>query len=103
MMLPASTDDPHSAGVRRVGVPCVQEWRHMRARDALWLRDAGYTRAQVLNAVYAVRAEGGITTYVCIHEDVVFTVVFSGGRATVLIHHIKSPCTNIQTLKTSRC
>ena len=31
------------------------------------------------------RGSGVITTYVCIHEYAVFTVVFSGGRDTVLI------------------
>ena len=46
-----------------------------------------------------VRAQmGGITTYVCIHEYVVFTVVFSGGRDTVLIHRIRLPCAGIQQL-----
>ena len=47
------------------------------------------------------RAGGGITTYVCIHEYVVFTVVFSGGRDTVLIHRIRSPCAGIQQLGTA--
>jgi hypothetical protein len=44
------------------------------------------------------RADGGITTYVCIHEYIVFTVVFSGGRDTVLIHRIRSPCAGIHIL-----
>ena len=37
--------------------------------------------------------------YVCIHEYVVFTVVFSGGRDTVLIHRIRSPCAGIHMLQ----
>ena len=49
-------------------------------------------------AVSCSRADGGITTYVCIHEYIVFTVVFSGGRDTVLIHRIRSPCAGIHIL-----
>ena len=56
-------------------------------------------------AVSCTRADGGITTYVCIHEYIVFSVVcgheyivFSGGRDTVLIHCIRSSCAGMQTL-----
>ena len=49
-------------------------------------------------AVSCTRADGGITTYVCIHEYVVFSVVCSGGRDTVLIHRIRSSCAGMQTL-----
>jgi hypothetical protein len=58
----------------------------------------GVHRGRFLAAVSCSRADGGITTYVCIHEYIVFTVVFSGGRDTVLIHRIRSPCAGIHIL-----
>ena len=113
ILLPATVTDgrPHLAGACWLSHRCRPRFRPLPAASNGVARPVTCSVSVVVGAVVSVfigvgsrvavscsRADGGITTYVCIHEYIVFTVVFSGGRDTVLIHRVRSPCAGIHIL-----